>query len=97
MARIRLKVITEPREKRRYDGSLTYSCVAVDEKSRIAYISFDQSFHRQVVLESFLTIVNCESLTSTRQLTAALEKCVRRASPCLVRCYGDVSNLNMRS
>jgi len=36
-----------------------YTCVAVDDKSRIAYVTFDAPFCPQITLGSFLAIVNC--------------------------------------
>jgi len=73
-ASIRIKVIMQPRERRRYDGTLIYNRVGVDEKSRIAYLSLNQSFLAQFALESFVATVNCRLSPCGRNISISLQQ-----------------------
>jgi len=74
MSTIKVRVLTAPRERRRHDGTLTYNCIGVDEKSRIAYISFNEEFRTHNTEGLFIAVVNCRIFQRLRNISVLLQR-----------------------
>ena len=59
MASVRVKILTDAKVKRKFDGTVIYNLVGIDDKSRIAFISCNESFLSQMTTGSFVAIANC--------------------------------------
>ena len=49
MTSLRVKVLTDAKVKRRFDGTVIYNLAGIDDKSRIAFISCNESFLSEIV------------------------------------------------
>ena len=59
MTSLRVKILTDAKVKRRFDGTVIYNLVGIDDKSRIAYISCNNESFISQTTGSFVVIANC--------------------------------------
>jgi len=74
MTSLRVKIITEGKQKRRFDSTVVYNLVGIDDKSRIAFISCDESFLRQMTTGSYLAITNCRLSPRGHNIAISLQE-----------------------
>jgi len=74
MSTIRVRVLTAARERRHHDGTVTYNCIGIDDKSRIAYISFSEGFRTHMTEGLFIAVVNCRVHKRLRNISVMLQR-----------------------